>query len=153
MTGEIYGVKQLGKLVKYEVKSEHKISFGVPWDSKIGLDISLGSHWIDSIFLSNFNVVFRRFFVFFCIFFGTSHTGHVTHDAWHMPHETWHITHDTHMLVNNVEKFQVPSSYSLRVKVFWKYFNKWMTEWINEWQKVFKEPCLNSLININFKII
>ena len=43
------------------------------------------------------------------------------------------------MLVNIVSTFQVPSSYSLSVKMVLKYFNKRITKLINEWQKLFEE--------------
>ena len=48
--------------------------------------------------------------------------------------EMWHMTHSRWGKVNLVSQFQLPSSYGLGVKVFWRYFHKgWVTEWINKW--------------------
>ena len=55
----------------------------------------------------------------------TYETWHVTHDMWPMPCDIWHVTHDTQGMVHIVLKCKVPSSYSLGVKVFWRYFHKW----------------------------
>ena len=64
----------------------------------------------------------------------TYDTFHVTHVTWHVWCDTWHLTHggDDHSL-----KIQLPSSYSLGDKVFWRYFH---TGSLNEWvTKVFIE--------------
>ena len=47
---------------------------------------------------------------------------HVTCDTWHLTPDTWHLTHDTQGVVNIVSKFQVPSSNSFGVIMFWRYF-------------------------------
>ena len=36
----------------------------------------------------------------------------------------WHVTHDKWGEVNLLSKFELPSSYGLGVKVFWRYFHK-----------------------------
>ena len=44
------------------------------------------------------------------------------------------MTCDTWWAVNILSKFQLPISYGLGVKVFWRYIHKgWATYWINEW--------------------
>ena len=50
---------------------------------------------------------------------------HVKCDTWYVTRDTWHITHDRWREVNPLSKFNLPSSYGLGVKVFWRYFNKW----------------------------
>ena len=48
---------------------------------------------------------------------------HKTRDMWHVTCDTWHIVWDEHSL-----KFQLPSSFSLGLTVFWIYFHKpWLT--------------------------
>ena len=44
----------------------------------------------------------------------------VTCDAWRMTHDTWHMTQDRLGEVDFLSKFQLPSSNSLGVKVFFK---------------------------------
>ena len=44
----------------------------------------------------------------------------VTCDTWHVTFDTWQEGGGKPFL-----KFMLPSSYSLRVKVFWRYFHKW----------------------------
>ena len=62
---------------------------------------------------------------------------HVTCDTWNVTHDTWHVTHDMWEEVNHLSELQLPSSYSLGVKVFWRYFHKgsltvWLTDWLTE---------------------
>ena len=69
---------------------------------------------------------------------------HVTHDMWHVIHDTLHMTCDTwHMTGERGEpslKLQLLSSYSLWVKVFWRFWGKgWPTESIILITKVFVE--------------
>ena len=56
---------------------------------------------------------------------------HVTHDMWHLTRDTWHVTPDmwhltcdTWRAVIIVSKFQLPSSYSLGVEAFWRFWGK-----------------------------
>ena len=53
---------------------------------------------------------------------------HMTGDIWHVicdkPCDMWHVTHDRLGKVNLLLKVQLPSSYSLRVKVYWRYFHR-----------------------------
>ena len=57
----------------------------------------------------------------------------MTPDTWHLTPDTWHVKHDTQGVVNIVSQFQVPSSYSLGVKVFWKFWGKgWVSHLMNE---------------------
>ena len=49
-----------------------------------------------------------------------------------MTHDTWHVTHDRWREVDIILKCHLPSSYSLGVKVFWRYFHKRMIQLINQ---------------------
>ena len=70
----------------------------------------------------------------------TSDIRHLTHDMWHVKHDMLHMTCDRWWKVNNLSDFQDPSSYCLKVKVFWRYFGKWVTQFINQWMtKLFVE--------------
>ena len=63
---------------------------------------------------------------------GQSHI--LTHDMWHTTHETWYVKYETRYVGEEslLSKFQLPSSYGLGVKVFWRYFHKgWLTHLIN----------------------
>ena len=54
----------------------------------------------------------------------------VTRDTWQLTRDTWHVTLDMWHVwgVNILSKFQLPSSYVLWVKVYWRYFHKgWPT--------------------------
>ena len=54
----------------------------------------------------------------------------VTCDTWHVTCDTWHVTCDMwHVVgVNNLSKFQLPSSYGLGWKVIWRSGGKgWVT--------------------------
>ena len=54
-------------------------------------------------------------------------------DTWHVTHDTWQVSHNTQKVVNIVSKFQLPSSYGLGVKVFWRYFHKRsLTHWLTD---------------------
>ena len=48
----------------------------------------------------------------------------VTCDTLYMTRDMCHVTHDWWVEGNLLSKFQLPSSYGLGVKVFWKYFLK-----------------------------
>ena len=54
----------------------------------------------------------------------THDTRHITCDTWHMTCDVWHVTHDRWGEVNLLLKCQLPSSYGLGVKVFWRYLGK-----------------------------
>ena len=56
---------------------------------------------------------------------------HLTHEMWHVTCDMWHGTPDRWWEVNILSKFQVPSSYGLGVKIFWRYFGKRVTQFIN----------------------
>ena len=58
---------------------------------------------------------------------------HMTHDTWHRTHDMWHVTCDELEVVNLDRTFQVASSNSLGVMVFWRYLNKGsVTKWMNQ---------------------
>ena len=62
----------------------------------------------------------------------TRDTWHMTYDIWHITCDTWHVTCDKCRGSNCLSKFQVPSSDTLGVKVFWRYLNRgWPTDLIN----------------------
>ena len=50
---------------------------------------------------------------------------YMTYDIWHVTCDTWHVTYDTWQVgvVNHLSKCELPSSYGLGVKVFWRYFH------------------------------
>ena len=41
---------------------------------------------------------------------GTPDVWHLTPDMWHVTHDIWDVSRDTEGLMNNVSKFQLPSS-------------------------------------------
>ena len=54
-------------------------------------------------------------------------------DTWQMTHDTLHVTHDRWGEVNLLSTLQLPSSYGLEVKVFWRFGGKsWLTYLINQ---------------------
>ena len=62
---------------------------------------------------------------------------HVTRGLWYMTRGMWHLTREMWGDVNLLSKFQLPSSYSLGVKVCWRYFHRGSVsdlknEWMNE---------------------
>ena len=59
------------------------------------------------------------------------HVWYLTCDRWQVTNDMWHVTCDMWREVNILSKFQVPSSYGLGVKVFWRYLNKMMTDWLD----------------------
>ena len=60
--------------------------------------------------------------------FITKNKWHVTTDTWHLTCDKWHVTSDTQG-GEYCLKISGPSSYGLRVKVFWRYFHKgWVSE-------------------------
>ena len=65
---------------------------------------------------------------------------------WHVTYYMWHMTRDRWGEEDLLLKYQLPSSYGLRVKVFWRYFTKgWLNLWINEWMTkvIVKQPQLH----------
>ena len=57
---------------------------------------------------------------------------------WHVTRDKWHVTHDRCGEVKLLSKFQLPSSYGLGVKVFWRYFHKgWVRENCSNWSQYF----------------
>ena len=65
---------------------------------------------------------------------------------WHLSPDTWQVTRDIQGVVNNVSKFQVPTSYGFVVKVFWRYFH-------NGWLSVTKVFVEQSRLHRVFKIV
>ena len=58
------------------------------------------------------------------------------HTIWQMTNTMWHATCDTCLKVNILSKYQLPSSYGLREKVFWRYLHKGsVTDWMDYWVK------------------
>ena len=51
-------------------------------------------------------------------------TWHATHDTWHMTHDTLHVTHERWGEVHLLSKCQLPCSYGLGGKVFWRFGGK-----------------------------
>ena len=54
----------------------------------------------------------------------TPDTWHLTPDTWHLTPDIWHVSGYPQGVVNIVSKFQLPSSYGLGVKEFWRHPNK-----------------------------
>ena len=66
-------------------------------------------------------------------------TWHMTHDTWHVTCEMWHMKCNWWLTVNILLKCQVPSSYTLGMKVFWIFGTKgWLTHLIIECQMCFQ---------------
>ena len=58
---------------------------------------------------------------------------HVTCDMWQVTHDTCCVTHGRLREVNFLSKFQLPTSYRLRVRVYWRYIHKgWLNELISD---------------------
>ena len=55
---------------------------------------------------------------------------HVTRETWHVTRDTWHMTHDTFRGVNILSKFQLPSSYIM--KIWRKRMNRLINQLIND---------------------
>ena len=57
---------------------------------------------------------------------------HVTHDMYHVTCDTWPVTCDMLWGVNNLSKFQLPSSYCLWFMILWRSGGKGSsTEWMD----------------------
>ena len=86
----------------------------------------------------------------------TRYMWHVTRYMWHITCDTWHVTCDTWWVVNILSKCQIPSSYALGVKVFWRFGGKgWPTNLINDtgiWQTRCNRGCPTNSLVINWLI-
>ena len=61
----------------------------------------------------------------------------------------WHVAHDRWGYVNLLWKLQLPISYGLGVKVFWRYFHKgWLTDWVNYEGVCRTAPATSGLLKI-----
>ena len=82
------------------------------------------------------------YILFYLLFFSSSiylvcyDIWHLTRDISHVTFYMWHMTQDTKGLVNIASKFQVPSSNSLGVMMFWRLAGKGsLTEWMNQFDE------------------
>ena len=122
MGGEIYRVIFFWKHVIYGVMSGHKYVLGHPWATQKGLEHGKQEtrrcrpRWYQTLHRQATQIKLKKM-----------------PDTWHPTHDTWHLTCDTWWRVNILSKFQLPISYSLGVKVFWRYFHKISTKlfWFN----------------------
>ena len=72
-----------------------------------------------------------------------------TCDTWHVTQDTWHVTHDGWREVNLISKIQLPRSYSLGLKMFWRYFhNDLINELVNDKGVCRTVPATQGLVKI-----
>ena len=74
---------------------------------------------------------------------------------WHVTCDTWHVTYDMLLGVNNLSKFQLPSSSGLWFMILWRLRGKgWLTDWLSNEAECRTAPATPGLLIMEtFKIL